>query len=408
MPGKIEVRVPLADDMLAVLNDPTYMWSHALKESSRDSQRLFLAMALLPPPISVDDLQVAHSAQRVSQTESFIDSLRTLEDSFIEIDSGFLGDRWTDFRNPSLQDFSREYLNNHSDWLDTLLEFPEYYESVSGVYQLAMARSPGTYTVNKTGLATTRRVYREGSAKFANINRWVAARHEQLMPKAINLALPDGGSPTYRYHYTNRKKDVCERLKELLEIWIAYGAPSTRASRNPLSSLIDYALRPDKEVGAKIMADLLSARRTAEIIEEFSSPDAMLVLRRNLLDKDIWKFPILSKIDEFLEIDSEESLTAWGEEYISYANDLAHSIPRDPDQDYESYSETIDDLRSTSYLLGIDLDEQILALEVARDEIPPETDEPSDYEKYASANKADSSNDDSLSQLDAIFSGLVE
>src|ERR1700722_20746442 len=122
----------LADELLAALNDPTYMWSHALKESSPDSQRLFLAMALLPQPVSADDLQIAHSAESASRVEPFIDSLRTLEDSFIKIEAaGYMSSRrWVNFRNPSLQDFAYQYLDEYSDWLDTLLSSPVYYEQI--------------------------------------------------------------------------------------------------------------------------------------------------------------------------------------------------------------------------------------------------------------------------------------
>src|SRR6201999_64380 len=102
--------VSLADDLMAVLDDPTHMWSHALKGSSRDSQRLFLTLALLPQPAAVDDVQVAYSAQRVIAAESFMDSLRALEDSFVGISAGSQGVRWIRFRNPSLEDFSHQYL----------------------------------------------------------------------------------------------------------------------------------------------------------------------------------------------------------------------------------------------------------------------------------------------------------
>lgn len=78
----------LADDILAVLDNPTHMWSHALRELSQESQRLFLTLSLLPQPILIDDLQIAYSAQSFNRTEPFLDSLRALDDSFISISAG--------------------------------------------------------------------------------------------------------------------------------------------------------------------------------------------------------------------------------------------------------------------------------------------------------------------------------
>jgi len=130
----------LADDILAVLDNPTHMWSHALRELSQESQRLFLTLSLLPQPILIDDLQIAYSAQSFNRTEPFLDSLRALDDSFISISAGTRDRRWVDFRNPSLLDFCEEYLNQYSDWLDSLLSQPIYYEQIAGVYELAMAR----------------------------------------------------------------------------------------------------------------------------------------------------------------------------------------------------------------------------------------------------------------------------
>ena len=139
----------LADEILAVLDNPTRMWSHALRELSQEGQRLFLTLPLLPQPILIDDLQVAYTTQHFNKTEPFLDSLRALDDSFVSISAGTRNQRWVDFWNPSLQDFSHEYLNQYTDWLDSLLSSPVYYEQIASVYELAMAIG------KKSGLVTT-------------------------------------------------------------------------------------------------------------------------------------------------------------------------------------------------------------------------------------------------------------
>src|SRR5450756_196505 len=181
--------MPLADDLLAILNDPTHMWSHALKEASRDSQRLFLTLALFSKALTVDDLQIAYSEQNSATSESFMDSLRALEDSFVKIRAGYQGIRWVDFRNPSLQDFSHEHLNEYSDWLDTLLSTPMYYEQIIGTYKLGMSRKPATILLKPRGSAPPIKTIREGDRKFDGIHRWLRRHHGQIATKAIDLAL---------------------------------------------------------------------------------------------------------------------------------------------------------------------------------------------------------------------------
>lgn len=398
----------LADEMLAALNDPTYMWSHALRESSRDSQRLFLAMALLPPAVSVDDLQIAHSAEIASPTESFVDSLRTLEDSFIEISAGHRGARWVDFRNPSLQDFAYGYLNRYSDWLDTLLSSPVYYEQIVGVYSLAVRRSPGSWTTEKRGGLTVRTNYRDGPIAFNDINRWVAMRHERLISRAAELAASD--SELHIYHYPNYfdKPDAGSKLKEIVKNLRTFGVLSTRERGSALSAVVAHALEPSNEAGANTIFELLRTRNTAEIIEAHIADAPMQVLRSNILDKDTWKFSVLSRIDEFLGIENEDSMADWGEDYISHAEELPYNMSGE--SDYDDYTGAIEELQSLESFLGINLHHSITALESARNELPPEEEEEADdYERYAATSeKRSSSHADPFRELDRIFSGLLE
>jgi hypothetical protein len=399
--------VALADELLAALNDPTYMWSHALKESSPDSQRLFLAMALLPQPVSADDLQIVHSAESASRVEPFIDSLRTLEDSFIKIEAaGYMSSRrWINFRNPSLQDFAYQYLDEYSDWLDTLLSSPVYYEQIAGVYNLAMAHSPGSWTEKKRGSISVKTDYREGPIKFQNIRQWVVIRHKRLMIRAFELAISDAELNAYHYVRYYDKPDVCNKLKELLEILKTFGMPASEELKAGLSNLVTRALEPTNEASAKVMIGLLRVNDTAEVIRAHSSPDAMKVLRRNILDKDTWKFALLSQIDSFLRVDYEDSMADWGEDYVSYAEEMISNMP--DESDYGDYTRTIGELQDISSYLGIDLQDSISALEAARAEIPDE-DESGNYENYNSESKPSRGSSDPLGELDRIFSGLLE
>lgn len=394
--------MPLADDILSVLNDPTHMWSHALKESSRDSQRLFLTLTLLPLPATVDDLQIAYSGQNVTPAESFIDSLRALEDSFVTIGIGFRSIRRVNFRNPSLQDFSHQHLNDYSDWLDTLLSTPVYYEQIIGAYKLGMSRAPKQHILSRDDSGKPVHRTKEGGRNFENIHKWLTRQHSRLAPIAIDLAVT---GPHLYLSFGHDIQDSCSRLKELLEIILVYGMPSGEQASKSLSNLIQYALRPATKSSASIMLELLRASRTADVINAHCSGNAVRLLRDSLLDKDSWKFSLLSSIDEILEVDSNESINDWGDDYFSYAQELPSILGSDAD--YETIDSAIDELRSISSFLGVDVWDRIDELQVRLDNLP-QSDDDGDYEGYSAENSASRGGGDSLRALDGIFSSLLD
>jgi len=392
----------LAEDLLAVLNDPTYIWSHALRESSQDSQRLFLTLPLLLQPIAVDDLQVAYSSQRFNQAEPFLDSLRALEDSFISIDAGTQGKRWVSFRNPSLQDFSHEYLNKYSDWLDSLLSEPVFYEQIIGAYEIAMSRLPGVSKVSPG--PPPRLVYDEGPVKFSEIRSWVVRRHEHLIGKAISLALSGSEIEPVRQY---EKKTISAKFKKLSEVILTFGEPSGLPTKQSLSELVDRALRPADESSAIAIHDLLRGGKAAHLVQRYSAGDAMDILRESILDKDTWKFSILSLIDHHLGINSEASMEQWGNDYLAYLEDFVYEMLQS--DDYEDLDNAIHEIGDISSFLEVDLYDSISALENRRDHLPSEEDDDADYERYASENSSASrSSSDSMRELDNVFASLLE
>jgi len=391
--------MPLAEDLLAVLNDPTYMWSHAIRESSQDSQRLFLTLPLLPKPISVDDLQVAYSSQRFSQAEPFLDSLRVLEDSFITIDEGTQNRRWVRFRNPSLQDFSYQYLNKYSDWLDILISEPVFYEQIISVYEIAMARLPTARKISPG--PPPRLVLEEGSIKFSEIRSWVVRHHDYLIGKAISLALSGSGMELVAHD----KKKISDKFKELSEVILTFGEPSSEPTKLSLSELIDRALKPADESSAFTIYELLRGE-AANLVQRYTGSDAMDILRGNILDKDTWKFSILSLIDEDLGIDSEASMAQWGNDYLAYLEDYVFEMLQS--EDFDELDKAIREIGDITSFLEVDLEDSISALERRRDRAPSEEDD-SDYERYTSQNSSgDRSSSDSMRELDNIFESFLE
>jgi hypothetical protein len=391
-------KMPLADDLLAVLDDPTHMWSHALRELSQESQRLFLTLPLLPKPISMDDLQIAYSTQSLDKSGLFLDSLRALEDSFISISEGTQKRRWISFRNPSLQDFAQEYLNQRSDWLDGLLGAPAYYEQIAGVYELAMTRHP-----RPGGPLYTAALY-EGPVKYAGIQSWVIRRHNDLLAKAVALALSNS---TIEVYVQSGRSEFWAMLKELIEIMLSYGDSLGPTEQKSFGRLIEKGLRPVGKSSATTMFELLQERRTGELIARYSVNNAMEVLRSNILDKDVWKFTLLSMIDEWLEVDPEESLTAWGNDYMAYVHQIVNDLSDSTDG--WRLDEAIREIDEMAGFLGLDLDDSLSALQNRLDDLPPEREE--DYEGYGSDNGSSGSRDggmSSLRQLDNVFGSLLD
>jgi hypothetical protein len=123
------------------------------------------------------------------------------------------------------------------------------------------------------------------------------------------------------------------------------------------------------------------------------------VLRTNIIDKDVWKFSVLSRIDEIFETDPGESMQAWGYEYIDYVDEILDEMSRSTV--YEELDNAIDELREISDFLEADLSDSISRLTAWRDALPSDDDE--DYESYASESDSGSSR-----ELDKVFRSLLQ
>jgi hypothetical protein len=378
----------LADDLIAVLDDPTHMWSHALKELSADGQRLFLTLTLLPNPISSDVLQIAYTSLTPNRSETFIDSLRSLEDSFVDIERYYADIRVVRFRNPSLEDFAKAYLDKNTDWLDILLSAPRYCEQIVSVFSLAMAQT--AHIVNADDGSP-----KSAPAKYLGIKGWVEHRTDQLIEFAVNLLNSERILPSYAR--SSRKS----RLGELLEIIATYGAPTRGSILDELQSAVTAATKPASEYSAEIMIGLLRRPVYRRLLDTLLDGNAAAMMRENILDKDTWKFAILSKIDKLLALDLEESWDSWGNDYMDYARELAESLS--VSTDYDDLHAAIEELTGISSMLDADLYDEIRALERQRDSLP----EADDYNDSGSRLQKAASESDESAELDVIFASLL-
>jgi len=407
--------MPLANNILAVLDDPTHMWSHALRALSNESRRLFLTLTLLPHPIAIDDLQVVYSAQRFDRVESFSDSLQTLDDSFTSIVDSFISisagrnQRWIDFRNPSLQDFAQEYLNQHPDWLDSLLGMPVYYEQIARTYELAMAQHPDRISLPPRSAGPPyKKAVHKGAAKYVGIRAWVTRRHSDLLAKAMDLALSNSVlSPRDYSHGYVRWLSRSEILNELIQIILAFDESLNNMLAQTFSRIIEQALESASMSSAADMLELIQGHKTGQLIEQYYAGNAVETLRSSILHEDDWKFPLLAKMDEALGTDPNVSMSEWGNDYVMYANQTVEELSNS--DNWERLDQAINELEDTAYFLGLDLFDSISVLETRRDSLPPDPSE--DYEGYGFDTDSSSLRDGDMSserQLDNIFRGLLE
>lgn len=355
----------LAEELLAVLNDPAHMWSHALRELPRPTQRLFLTLSLLPAPAALSDLQLAYTSQEFERTETFLDSLQSLEDSFIVIGgppsrkSRSHGRREVRFRNPSLEEFSYSYLNNYSDWLSSLLDKPAWFEQVARVFELATSHNDVAYKPREH--------------RYPEISAWVESNSSRLLSSAIKLLSAQVDSPIYG------RKNQMERLGIILEFIYRYRPALDPTDADALRLFIVEALNPSSQRSADNVLQLVENEKTRRLLDELSGIDSAMTLRANLLDKDEWKYSILLRLDECFDL-KQESIASWGEDYIAYAarfvDDLSDCDHRD------TLSNAIRELEDMAAYLDADFTTEIMILQAGYDELSPKDDRSydSDYE----------------------------
>lgn len=378
----------LAEDLLAVLDDPAHMWTHALKELSSDAQRLFLTLTLLPKPVSSDVLQVAYTSQELNRSESFLDSLRSLEDSFISIEKLYANLRAVSFRNPSLEDFANSHLDSNSDWLDGLLSAPKYYEQIIGSFSLAMAQTSLLVDARD-------RSRKDAPPKYPGIKQWVERRATDLIGMAVNLL---DAERAWIYSSSSSSR---ARLGQLLEIIVAYGMPANEATVHQLAAAATIAAHPNTQDSANVILELINKPTHRRLLDDLIRNNTVAVVRENVLDKDSWKFGVLAKLDNILKLDLEESWDSWGNDYLNYARQLAERLTDSNDDD--DLRIAIDELESVGRMLDADLSNEIAALEERRRHIPQDD----DYDDESQSSGSDGSVEDSSAQLHKIFATLL-
>jgi hypothetical protein len=131
-----------ANRVLHALDHPEHLWRVAFESHLTEEQRLLaVTLAAMPPRAEIGDLQTAHaglsSAMSVPMTAAmFRAGLEVMEGTFIAIGE-VEGEPTVTFHNPSIREFTLDWLADDPDLLTTVLKSATYFEQVRQLYLYA-------------------------------------------------------------------------------------------------------------------------------------------------------------------------------------------------------------------------------------------------------------------------------
>jgi hypothetical protein len=375
--------VSLGDDLLAVLNDPTHMWTHALKELHSDGQRLFLTLATLPERTAVEDLRNAYTRQHFTPKQPFADTLRTLEDSFITISAPYPGlpNRRVAFRNPSLADFAHQYLDENVDWLTRILRHPVFFEQPAIIFSLGRAKGTS-----------------EAMAKYPGILAWVTSQRLYLLESMLRLfdsEEPEADGPAY-----SRVRQT--RLGQIVTSMQLYGLAHNTQLHGEMRSIVEAQLEQDNMSTADDLIQMLKRPGDKAILDKVLRRDAAFALREKLIvSSRTGRFTRLHAVEALLRNEETHFVDEWRDEAVEYYRGWAAQL--EGSDDLAEFDRAINEIDSISDYLGEDFSELMEDLEAWREDIPRDSE---DYEGDIE-NTVGGSNVATWDEVDRLFGGLI-
>lgn len=379
----------LADELLDVLDDPSKMWSRALCELPRDAQRLFLTLATVGAPVAVDDLRQAYTAQSFEPESTFLDCLRSLDDSFFSIASRRVGSwsfsvrddatvRYVDFWNPTVSDFSQGYLDENTDWLDAVMGSPVFPDQLSTIFGLAMTEYAG-------------------AAKFPNIRKWVRRSQESLLEEFIVLAVDQDEHNRVSRPYGDKYSGLADVTR--IVRWVRRESPE--ACLDLFRDYVSSQLRPRTERELKVVWYLVGDERDRAVLQKLTGIAPLLELRSGILDLDEWKYPYLVTLDGAIaELDQATSLADWGEGYQTYLTSRISDL--EAQDSYEGLQDAMREVQDAMDVLGVDLSSELQDIEYLIENFPREPDEDDDGPSEVRSQK----DEDRMERVDELFANF--
>jgi hypothetical protein len=187
--------VNIEEQLVQSLDKPEHLWQSMLSNFPSSTQMSILVLPSCATPVDLVAWQAAVSKVDTSASTHFEQALRTLDDMFITIKRPPLwpystARRTAEFRNPSIEEFCVQYLNNNAGVVNTILTSSPTFVQVDRVLTLGFSRIPATRDYQYPNIAALLR--RPGGVAASAITRFLRKRPEgfsQVVASAIDLYL---------------------------------------------------------------------------------------------------------------------------------------------------------------------------------------------------------------------------
>lgn len=328
----------IGEQILALFDDPSSLWLHVFETQLDElTQRTFLALATLPEPVDLDELESIVLAQAATPVlVSLGPTLKALDDTFINIDvyrhwiretkTSEQSDRAVSFRNPGLLDFAQALIEQQPLRLEAIEPFTRF-EQVQEVVDLAM-----TVEASKP--------------KFPKTRRYVDSNASHYLRAAVALY---GADPCL----LSGERGV-SRLRTLVRIVLRLRGASDDTAFLEVRDLVsvlwsDLLDEPsDMEV-----ADLLGLVGASDLLHEVLAKDPVAEYAQRVAgdDRPFESLAILEKlrVQQELALDEDDvrgDFEAYLKQRIDHLNE---------DDDHDSLQSELSQLEDLSYWISDDM-----------------------------------------------------
>ena len=228
-----------ADDLLDLFHDPSHVWQMAYStELETLGQRCVLTMALLPPKVTIDQLEAAVAAQSGSGVTvlGIEPALRVLDDTFFALTPHDDSVVFVRFRNPGILDFALGRLEASTIAITQLRPF-SFFEQVVALHRAATESRAGAY-------------------QFPRMRRYFEENQAGLFVELAQGLRPAIAEPV-------GKEEVTQLLTvlEMVDAWPASEQASTRAQlRDVVEGLWEKSMGGARYPSLEVIRRLHSTR----------------------------------------------------------------------------------------------------------------------------------------------------
>lgn len=358
-----------------VLADPAILWRHIFENQlDRAAQQMLLCLASMPDRVLFEDLTNAMAGRIDDSPVAFRHALRTLEGTFVQINAAG-DDRVIRFRDPSISDFLLSWLSSNPMEVDRLLESARYFEQCATLWSYRHAVTNASHDSVGASLASQPPVQVSIGPLVAAMRRTIKAQSS-----VVNLHITDQGVLTYR----RTSIDAVARARLIIDVADAsQSEDAINLARSVLKSIPDewidvyIAKRSTLEL-AKRIRKCRQPLRSA--VDDFAvSVKTWFTSELNATDDYI---ALLGLRESWPEILTDDELADYEAQFVEFARETAQAASWSGDRD--EIKDALSDLQRGARQFGLDLDEDLQALESRLESLPDEEeDEEEEEEEFA-------------------------